>query len=429
MQIRVENCPKLRGEIAPPADKSISHRSLILNSIALGEAHISNFLPAADCLSTMACLKDLGVDIHRLQDDEVEVVGRGRWAFHRPKNMLDAGNSGTTMRLLSGLLAAQPFPTTITGDASLRSRPMGRIIEPLSRMGAEVKSHENSNKAPLTISGGRLRGIDYRLPVASAQVKSAILLAALHAQGPTRIEQPALSRDHTERMLRAMGASLISEGLQISLEPPEFDLSPLSLRVPSDISSAAFWLVAGAIHPDAQIRLSGVGINPTRDGVISVLQSMGGSLIIENQRPAGEEPVADIVVESSSLKGITLEGEIIPRLIDEIPVIAVAASLADGTTVIRDAGELRVKESDRVALTVMELRKFGANIEELPDGMVIHGVTRLKAAGCESHGDHRLAMALGVAGLVAHGETRIGNPDAVSISYPGFWEDLARLSE
>jgi len=304
---------------------------------------------------------------------------------------------------------------------------MGRIIEPLRLMGARIEGSENSAKAPLTVTGGSLHGISYRLPVASAQVKSSILLAALFAEGETVIDQPALSRDHTERMLSAMGANIVSDGLSITLSPVSSPLTPLDLRVPADISSAAFWLVAGAIHPNARITILNVGINPTRNGIVEVLQSMGASLIVENQRLEGDEPVADLTVESSLLKSVTIEGDMIPRLIDEVPVIAVAASAAEGATVIRDAGELRVKESDRISATAAELSKLGAKIEELPDGMIIHGTSRLKGNQCDSHGDHRLAMALAVAGLVAEGETTITNSEAVNISYPGFWEDLERI--
>ncbi len=415
----------LKGSITPPADKSISHRSLILNSLSKGKAHVSNFLPAEDCLSTLSCLQSLGVEIER-NGDEVSIIGVGETGFHAPATVLDAGNSGTTMRLMTGLLAAQPFTSTITGDSSLCSRPMGRIMEPLGLMGAAIKGNEN--KAPLTIMGGNLRGVSYEIPVASAQVKSSILLAALSAQGETIIKEPAISRDHTERMLRAMGANLKSEGPAITLVPSPSTLSPLNLRVPGDISSAAFWMVAGTIHPDSRIEIKNAGMNPTRNGIIEVLHSMGAGIIIENRRLEGDEPVADLIVESRSLRGIEISGDIIPRIIDEIPVIALAAAVADGTTIIRDAAELRVKESDRISTTVAELSKLGVRIEELPDGMVIHGGSNLKGNLCDSHGDHRLAMSLAVAGLIAEGETIISNAQAVSVSYPGFWDDLEKLT-
>ncbi|MFA4835923.1 MAG: 3-phosphoshikimate 1-carboxyvinyltransferase [Dehalococcoidia bacterium] len=427
MEQRVQHPRALKGEITTPADKSISHRSLMLNSIAAGEAHISNFLAAADCLSTLSCLEALGVKIQR-EGSNVVIFGVGERGFTKPKGILDAGNSGTTMRLLSGLLAAQPFTSAITGDASLRSRPMGRVIKPLSLMGAEITGQEGNTKAPLTIRGGKLHGIHYKLPVASAQVKSAILLAALFAEGETIIEEPAPSRDHTERMFRAMGINVRSEGPVVTVSPLLAPPSPVDIRVPGDISSAAFWLVAGAIHPNAQLRIKGTGTNPTRNGIIEVLQSMGANLRIEKEHLEGDEPVADILISSSSLKGIVIEGDMIPRLIDEIPVIAVAAAVADGTTIIRDASELRVKESDRIKTTVDELSRLGARIEELKDGMIIHGVSRLRGNLCSSHDDHRLAMALGIAGLIAEGETIISDAEAVNISYPRFWEDLSRVN-
>lgn len=426
MERSVKSPARLREEITPPADKSISHRSLLLNSIAAGQAHISNFLAAEDCLSTLSCLSALGVPIRR-EGTEVEITGRGNHGFTVPPHVLDAGNSGTTLRLMTGLLAAQPLKVTITGDVSLRARPMGRVIEPLKLMGAHIRGQVNDTRAPLTITGAALKGITYRLPVASAQVKSAILLAGLFASSETIIEQPALSRDHTERMLRAMGADLTVEGLKITLKPLKVPLNPLSITVPGDISSAAFWLVAGAIHPDAVVRLLGVGLNPTRDGIIEVLQSMGAGIIIENQRFGGDEPVADIVIRSGALRGVEIGGAMIPRIIDEIPVIAVAAAVAEGVTVIRDAAELRVKESDRIETTVEGLSKMGARIEERPDGMVIHGGRSLQGAECESHGDHRVAMALAVAGLIAEGETVIADAEAVDISYPDFWHHLEGL--
>lgn len=427
MEQKVRQSRILRGEVTPPGDKSISHRALILNSIASGKAQISNFLPSADCFSTLSCLRALGTNIEH-EADKIIVSGVGEKGFTEPEEILDAGNSGTTMRLLAGLMAPQPFESVITGDASLRSRPMGRIIEPLNLMGADVRGRDNNTKAPLTIKGGNLKGIRYRLPVASAQVKSAILLAALFAKGDTAIEQPGPSRDHTERMLQAMGANLNLEDSAITLSPLNTCLMPLDMRVAGDISSAAFWLVAGAAHPDARIKIFGVGINPTRSGIIEVLQSMGARLKIDNERFEGTEPVADISVESSSLKGTIIEGDIIPRMIDEIPAVAIAAAIADGTTVIRDAAELRIKESDRISTTAMELSRLGADIEELPDGIVVHGVSELRGARCDSHGDHRLAMMLGIAGLIAEKETVISSAEAVNISYPEFWKDLERMS-
>ncbi len=427
MERRIEPRRTIRGEISVPGDKSISHRAAILNSIASGTARISNFSPAADFQSTVSCLQALGVKIER-EDGGLVVSGRGQEGLVEAQDVLDAGNSATTMRLLSGLLSAQPFLSIITGDQSLRSRPMDRLIQPLRLMGAEIWGREQDSRAPLVIKGRQLHSIQYRLPVASAQVKSAILLAGLWAEGNTIVEEPALSRDHTERLLQAMGANLEIQGRQITIRPSAEPLRAINLSIPGDLSSAAFWLVAGTIHPAAEIRITDVGINPKRSGIIDILGTMGADLLIENERVEGGEPIADITVQSSSLHGTEIAGEIVPSIIDEIPVLAVAASLAQGETVIREAQELRVKETDRIATTVREFSKLGAQIEELPDGMVIRGGKGLRGAECHSYGDHRLAMALGIAALVADGETLIHDAEAVTFSYPGFWQDLERLS-
>ncbi len=424
MEQRVRGCPRLEGKVSPPGDKSISHRAVILSSIARGRARLSNFAPGADCRSTVSCLRELGVEI--VEESPGMLTVSGVEALREPKDVLDAGNSATTIRLLAGLLAAQDFLSIITGDDSLRSRPMGRLIHPLRLMGADIWGRGGDSLAPLAIKGSRLRGIQYRLPMASAQIKSAILLAALFAKGETTIEQPAPSRDHTERLLRAMGAKLESDGLRVTLAPAPA-LSAIDLHIPGDISSAAFWLVAGAIHPNARIRLKDTGINPTRMGIIEVLLDMGAKLTIEGERMEGGEPVAELAIESSDLAGRQIGGDLIPRLIDEIPLIAVAGCVARGTTVIRDAAELRVKETDRIRATVRELSKLGAHIEELPDGMIVHGGRKLEGGECYSHHDHRLAMALGIAGLVAQGETVIHDAEVVAFSYPAFWRDLERL--
>lgn len=423
---RLRACPKLRGEVFPPGDKSISHRAVILNSIARGEARIHHFSPGADCLSTVACMQALGVDIRR-EEDVLVITGAGKEGLREPENVLDAGNSGTTIRLLTGLLAAQPFLSILTGDSSLRSRPMGRLIQPLRLMGAEVWGRREDSLAPLVIRGKELTGITYSLPVPSAQVKSALLFAALYASGDTTLIEPLPSRDHSERMLRAMGANLETDGRGITLHPSGAPLSSLDLYIPGDISSAAYWIVGGTIHPDAHLKIVNTGVNPTRTGLIDVLLEMGAKIKVENQRWEGGEPVADLVVQSSELAGISIGGEIIPRLIDELPLLAVAACAATGTTIIRDAAELRVKESDRIATTVRELSRLGAKIRELPDGMEIEGGTPLVGAECESHGDHRLAMTLGIASLIARGETLLQDAEAVAISYPDFWEDRAKL--
>ena len=415
-----------------PGDKSISHRAAILNSLAGGKAQIDNFAPGRDCLATVRCLRALGVEIRKLstvncQLSTVLVSGIGEGSLKEAENVLDAEDSGTTMRLLGGLLSSQPFLSIITGDASLRSRPMGRLIEPLRSMGAEIWGRGKDSFAPLVIKGRRLHGIEFSLPIPSAQIKSAILLAGLFAQGETILHQPIPSRDHTERLLKQMGASLESNGNSISIMPLSSPLSPLSFHVPGDISSAAYFLVAGAIHPNARIAIRNCGINPTRTGIIDILVAMGAKLKIESERWEAGEPLADIVIESSELRGIEVGGDIIPRLIDEIPVLAVAGCVARGKTVIRNASELRVKESDRIAALSNELSELGAEVEELPDGMIIHGGKPLVGTDVNSHFDHRLAMSLAITALVAKGETIIAHPQVAEISYPAFWQDLQSL--
>ena len=428
----IKACQRLGGEVVPPGDKSISHRAAILNSLARGKAEIDNFAPGADCLSTVRCLKALGVKIGRKGSrgsPTMSVSGTGEDGLKEASNVLDARNSATTMRLLGGLLASQPFLSIITGDASLRNRPMGRLIEPLRLMGADVAGRGQDSFAPLVIKGKKLRGIDFTLPVPSAQIKSAILLAGLFACGNTVVHQQIVSRDHTERMVRHMGASLESQGNSISLLPLNSPLASLSMRIPGDISSAAYFLVAAATHPDARIVIRDCGINPTRTGIMDILVAMGARLKIENERLEAGEPLADIVVESSELKGIEVGGDIIPRLIDEIPVLAVAGCAARGKTVIKDAGELRVKESDRIATVVSELSRLGAQIEPLPDGMVVYGGRRLSGTEVDSHFDHRLAMTLAIAGLIAKGETTIKHARAAQVSYPAFWQTLQQITE
>lgn len=423
--------PRLEGEVVLPGDKSISHRAVILNSLAKGEAKIDNFAPGGDCLATVRCLRALGVKIGRKGSRDsptLSVSGTGEDGLKEASNVLNAENSATTIRLLGGLLASQPFLSVITGDASLRNRPMGRLIEPLKLMGAEIWGRERDSFAPLVIMGRKLRGIDFTLPVPSAQIKSAILLAGLFARGNTVLHQTIPSRDHTERMLKQMGASLESQENSISLLPLSSPLVPINLRIPGDISSAAYFLVAGAIHHNARIVIRGCGINPTRTGIIDILLAMGARLKIDNERLEAGEPLADIVVESSELKGIEVGGDIIPRLIDEIPVLAVAGCVAKGKTVVRDAGELRVKESDRIATMVSELSRLGAKIEPLPDGMVIYGGRPLSGTEVDSHFDHRLAMSLAVAGLVAKGETTIKHAQVAQVSYPAFWHTLLSVT-
>ena len=417
----------LEGTVAVPGDKSISHRSLILNAIAEGQAIVRGLSDGDDIVSTMRCLQALGVSIeHGSEPDDYIVDGKGLH-LTEPEDILDAGNSGTSMRLLSGLLASQSFVSILTGDQSLRSRPMRRIVEPLKLMGAEIMGRQDDSLAPLVIRGGSLNSIEYNLPVASAQVKSCIMLAGLTANGPTVIHQPALSRDHTERMMNAMGTDVEIDGLDIIVQPGR--LKAVNIAVPGDISSAAFWMVAGLCHPNSKILLQSVGLNPSRTGIVEALSAMGAGSGINmlEERDEGGEPVADVLVTPAQLHGTEICGDIIPRILDEIPILAVAACFASGDTVIRDAAELRVKESDRIATTVEELSRLGANIEAKEDGMVIHGTGRLSGASCFSHGDHRLAMALAVAGLLSDGDTTVHGVEAASVSYPKFWEHLTTL--
>ncbi len=423
----IQRAKRLAGEIIVPGDKSISHRGAILGSIASGISKISNYSPGKDCLSTLNCLKSLGIRIIR-KASVVHVYGVGLNGYKEAEDVLDAGNSGTTMRLLSGVLAAQPFLSVISGDASLRARPMKRLITPLQLMGAKIYGRNDNSLAPLVIKGNKLHGITYPLPVPSAQIKSAILLAGLFASGKTTVAQKEMSRDHTERLLKQMGVNVESGSSYTSVTPMVKPLNSLNLFVPGDISSAAYWLVAGSIHPNANIKIVNCGVNPTRTGIIDVLLAMGARIKLENQRLECNEPVADLYVESSELKAVEIKGSVIPRLIDEIPVLAVAACSARGTTIIRDAGELRAKESDRIATTVRELTRLGARIEALSDGMVINGGSSLVGTEVESHSDHRLAMSLAIAGLITQGKTNILQPQAVGISYPDFWETLERLA-
>lgn len=426
MTKQVRQARALRGTISVPGDKSISHRAAIFNAIADGTAEVHGFLQGEDCLSTVQCLRTLGVRLELSPEGTLTVRGVGLHGLREPTNVLDAGNSGTTMRLLCGLLAGQPFFSVLTGDESLRSRPMARVLVPLRAMGATCIARDR-DYAPVAILGGGLFGLKYETPVASAQVKSAILLAGLYADSPTVVTEPAGSRDHTERMLGAMGAKIEKEGLAVRITPPEV-LTPVSLRVPGDISAAAFWLVAAAAHPDAEVTLPSVGINPTRTGIIDILRAMGADIEVREERTWGGEPVADLTVRSSRLVGTEIAGELMVRAIDEAPVVAIAAALADGRTVFRDAQELRVKESDRIAATVATLRAFGADAHETEDGMVIEGRGFLRGARVDPAGDHRLAMAQAVAGLIAEGETTITGSEAADVSYPTFWHDLDVLS-
>jgi len=425
-QREVRPAPRLRGTVAVPGDKSISHRAAMFNALADGEATVENFLAGEDCLSTLAVLRSLGVDSELDTSSErprLQVRGIGIDGLREPAEVLDCGNSGTTMRLMSGVLAGQPFHAVLTGDASLRARPMDRIATPLRQMGARIDGRDSGRFAPLSVRGGGLAGVRYPMPVASAQVKSAVLLAALFAAGATTVDEAEPTRDHTERMLAAMGAGVEREGPAVRLTPGD-RLRPLSMRVPNDISAAAFWLVAAVIHPDAELRLDGVGMNPTRTGIIDALRTMGADVAVEEERQVAGEPVADLVVRSSTLHGTIVDGAMIPRLIDEVPALAVAAAFAHGATEIRDAAELRVKESDRIASVVSELRALGVDITERPDGMTIGGGSGVRGGRGRSFGDHRLAMALAVAGLASRDGVIVDGAESAAVSYPEFWEHL-----
>lgn len=429
MKATIKPVRRLTGTIAVPGDKSISHRSVMLAGLADSPVRISNFLAAADCLSTVACMRALGVKIDQPGADELIVRGNGLFGLSEPEDILDAGNSGTTMRLLTGILAGQPFFSVLTGDGSLRRRPMARVIAPLAKMGCRILGREQSRYAPLAIlPADGIHGIDYAMPVASAQVKSSLLFAGMFADGPTRVTEPHLSRDHSERMLQTFGAKITRSGLTVKLAPVQELVAPPVIDVPGDISSAAFWLVAATVIPGSRLELTNVGVNPTRTGIIDILQRMGADITVTARRQTGAEPVADLVVASADLTATTVDGEIIPRLIDEIPVLAVAALFAKGRTVISGAEELRVKETDRLKAITCELAAMGARLEETADGLIIDGPQHLNAAACHSHGDHRMAMALAVAGMAAGG-VEIDDADCVAISYPQFFPQITALQE
>nr|WP_297176007.1 3-phosphoshikimate 1-carboxyvinyltransferase [uncultured Agathobaculum sp.] len=421
--MQIHPCGPLRGSITVPGDKSISHRAVMLGALASGTTHITGFLMGEDCLSTIDCFRKMGVDIE-VTDGEVVVEGVGLHGLCAPEEALYTGNSGTTTRLLCGILAGQPFTVTVNGDASIQKRPMGRIIKPLREMGASIEG-KNDNFCPLTLYPSELHGIEYRLPVASAQLKSAILLAGLYAEGQTTVVEPTPSRDHTERMFRALGVEVETEGNVITLDPPE-DLHAVDIAVPGDISSAAFFLVAGSIVPGSELTIRNVGVNPTRTGILDVLRDMGADITETNFRDEAE-PVCDLTVRYSKLRGVEIGGAIIPRLIDELPVLAVAAAYAEGETVIRDAQELKVKESNRIAAMVTELARAGVDVEETEDGMVIRGGRQPRGISFQTYKDHRIAMSLAVLGLAAHGDSRIADHEVVAISYPDFFRTLESL--
>ena len=403
----IQKIKKAVGQIKVPGDKSISHRAVMLGSLANGVTEISGFLKGADCLSTIDCFRKMGIDID-INGENVTVHGNGLRGLKKPDEMLYTGNSGTTTRLLCGILAGQNFDTSITGDASIQKRPMGRVVQPLSMMGAKIENEY----CPLYITGTKLHGIDYKMPVASAQV----------------IHEIEKSRDHTELMLSAMGADLTVDNLDITVKPTN-DLTAVNVDVPGDISSAAFFLVLGAIMPNSQITVTNVGINPTRTGIINVLKDMGADITLENVHTSAGETVADITVRSSSLKGTTVGGDIIPRLIDELPIIAVAAVFADGQTVIKDAQELKVKETNRIRAVVDEFNKCGIAITETDDGMIINGGKSIHGADFKTYGDHRMAMSLTVLAQLADGESTLDDSDCACVSYPTFFDDFYKLGK
>jgi 3-phosphoshikimate 1-carboxyvinyltransferase len=416
----------LKGEVTIPGDKSISHRAVMFGSLAEGTTEVENFLKGADCLSTIDCFRKLGISIEEKQR-RILIHGRGLHGLQKPDQILDAGNSGTTTRLISGILSGQNFDTTLTGDASIQKRPMGRIITPLSQMGASIRSLTDNGCAPLLIQGRPLHGIHYESPVASAQVKSSILLAGLYADAPTSVTEPALSRNHSELMLNYFGAAVRSEGLTATIQPHP-RLEGRRVTVPGDISSAAYFMVAGCITPDSELLIRNVGINPTRDGILRVCKMMGADVELLSVREDSGEPTADLLVKTSELKGCVIEGDIIPTLIDEIPVIAVMACFAQGTTIIRNAAELKVKESNRIDVMVENLSAMGAQITATDDGMIIKGGYPLHGAVIDSHLDHRIAMSFAIAGLNADGETTIQGAECVNISYPQFYQDLINMA-
>lgn len=417
--------PSLRGDITVPGDKSVSHRSVMFGSIAEGKTTVSGFLLGEDCLRTIDCFQKLGVDIE-VNGTDVTINSPGIDGWTEPKEVLYTGNSGTTTRLMLGLLSGTKLHTIMTGDASIGKRPMRRVADPLRLMGAQIAGRDNGQYTPLAIQGGPLKAIDYKMPVASAQVKSAILLAGIRAEGTTVVREEEISRDHTERMLRQFGATVTVEDGVVSLQGGQ-TLTGTHVNVPGDISSAAFFLVAGAIAKNSKIVLKNVGVNETRDGILEVLQKMGAKMMVAIDDENAAEPTATITIETSDLKGTTVEGAIIPRLIDEIPIIALLATQAAGKTIIKDAEELKVKETNRIDAVVNELKKLGANIEATDDGMVIEGPTPLHGGSLRTYGDHRIGMMGAIAALIADGEVELDDADCIAVSYPTFFDHINNI--
>ncbi len=445
-RVLIHKAKSLKGEFTPPPDKSITHRAIMFASLAEGKSIIRNPLMAEDPISTMNAMRALGVEIIEQQssrakeqqskdaatmscyNNELIIYGKGLNGLKEPFDVINCGNSGTTARLISGILAGNPFFSVLTGDDSLKQRPMARVINPLRQMGAVISARQGDKYLPMAIRGGSLKAIRYEMPVASAQVKSCLILAGLYADGVTEIIEPQRSRDHTERMLRSMGAAIEVEGLKIRVRPLSSVLSPVDITIPGDFSSASFFIVAGLIVPDSEILIKNVVLNSTRTGLLEVIKKMGGEVRIENMRDVSGEPVGDIYVRTaSSLKAVKVGKDLMPSMIDEFPVLCVLATQAEGITEIRGAEELRVKESDRITAMATELKKMKVELKEYPDGIAIKGRSSLKAAQVDSYNDHRIAMSLAIAGLIAEGETVINNPECVDISFPGFFSVLEKL--
>ncbi|MFA5105057.1 MAG: 3-phosphoshikimate 1-carboxyvinyltransferase [Candidatus Margulisiibacteriota bacterium] len=428
MDLKILPCSKITGAITVPADKSISHRAVMLASLSDGACNVDNLLESDDCMRTVECFRAMGTLIEKNDSGRYLVRGRGLKGLTAPRDILYVGNSGTSIRLLLGILAGQHFSATITGDESIKQRPMKRVVDPLRKMGAVIRGRDNGNFAPLEIKGGELSAIDYDLPVASAQIKSCLMLSALFAKGATRITEPSASRDHTERMFGYFGIPFSKEGNILSISSPG-SIKSRDLSIPGDISSASFFIVAALIVPGSLLLIKDVGLNPTRTGILDVLKKMGARIEIKDTRELFGELRGNIIVESSKLRGVDIRGDIIPKMIDEIPVLAVAAAYAEGTTIISDAQELKVKETNRIKTIAGELKKMGALVEEKEDGLIIDGGGGLMGAVCESHGDHRIAMSLAVAALAAEGETSVLNCDCISTSFPGFYGILKHITE
>ncbi|QVY60164.1 3-phosphoshikimate 1-carboxyvinyltransferase [Cytobacillus gottheilii] len=421
----VHDIPGLKGNVQVPGDKSISHRSIMFGAIATGETKVTNFLQGDDCLSTISCFRKLGVQID-LQEDQVVIKGSGLAGLKEPEDILHVGNSGTTIRLMMGILAGRDFHSVLIGDESIAKRPMTRVTKPLQQFGASIQGRKNAEFTPISLNGGPLQGTTYEMPIASAQVKSALLFAGLQAEGTTTIIEQARTRDHTEKMIKAFGGKVEVDGLKVSVQGGQ-ELKGTTVHVPGDISSAAFFLAAGAIVPNSKITLKNVGLNPTRTGMIDVLSAMGANLQVAPYENGQAEPAGDLTIQTSALKGTVIDGELIPRLIDEIPIIALLASQAEGQTIIKDAEELKVKETNRIDTVVNELRKLGVKITATDDGMVIDGKSAISGGKVSSHGDHRIGMMLAIAAVISKEEIQLEEAEAISVSYPNFFEHLQSL--